>query len=172
MMFAGSDWLLNLRGLRSILLKILLVIPSADRPIRHRDEPHSDLQGYTRYLLDHLQDPVPCGRDKCFRETFSLRLFFLYHLHDHSKRRCSHRWPIHSCMLTWMHLVRLLVARSLAILCRVLVVRSTCPGPTYLLLLHHLVIWAIKVLVRNYRMSRKCWKDNFLLLTKILEWAT
>lgn len=168
-MFAGYDWLLNSQGLRSILLKILLVIPSADRPFKLLDEPHSD---HKAYPIDRLQDRIPCQREKCFRETFSLRLFFLYHLHDHSKRRRSHRWPIHICMLTWMHLVWLLIARSLAILSRVLVMRSTCTWPTYLLLLHHLVIWPIKILVRNNRVSRKCRKDYFLLLTKILEWAT
>ena len=41
-MFAGFDWLHNSWGLSSILLKILLVILSADRPFRHADEPHSD----------------------------------------------------------------------------------------------------------------------------------
>ena len=75
-------------------------------------------------------------------------------------------------MLAWMHLICLLVSRSLTVLCGVLIMRSTSSGPTYFLLLQQLVILAIKILVRNYRMAREARKDNFLLLTKILEWAT
>ena len=68
-----------------------------------------------------------------------------------------------------MHLVCLLVAGALTIFCGMLLMRSVCASTYFLLLLQHMVSLAIKILVRNYWVSLKTWKDNFCLAAEILE---
>ena len=71
-----------------------------------------------------------------------------------------------------MHLVSLLVAGALTILSRMVLMGAICSSAYFLLLLHHLVSLAIKILVRNYWVSLKTRKDNFCLAAKVLEWTS
>ena len=69
-----------------------------------------------------------------------------------------------------MHLVSLLVAGALTILCGMVLMGTIRPSAYFLLL--HLVSLAIKILVRNYWVSLKTRKDNFSLAAKVLEWTS
>jgi len=133
---AGVAWFPRLRCPRSMLFKNLLVILSADRPFRLLDEPHSDHKAYTSDSIDRLQVHLFRRQDLCFWENYSLRLFFFYHLHNDSKWCRSHRRSV-----------------PLTILCGALIMRTTRPRLSYLFLLQQLVIWTIKILVRNYGMA-------------------